>query len=221
MTTYAPVPAFAEHKRHPRALLLIVGAHVALVGAVMTVKMDLADKFIPTVTKVKLVPVPEVPPKEPPPPQPQPQRQQALPHQPPPLVPLPQPSQPALELSPTPVPLPLPEPAPFVDPGPAVEPLPRADPIRTGPRFATRDSDLKPPYPASKLRTDEEAALRLRLSIDARGRVTAVEPVGPADPVFLAAARRHLIARWRYQPATIDGRPVASSTVITLQFRLE
>ena len=219
MTTYAPVPAFAEHKRHPRALLLIVGAHVALVGAVMTVKMDLAEKFIPTVTKVKLLPEPQAPPKEPPPPQPQ--KQQSLPHLPTPLVPVPQPNQPQLDATPRPVPLPLPQPMPDFDPGPAVEPLPKAEPIRTGPRFATRDSDLKPPYPASKLRSDEEAALRLRLSIDARGRVTAVEPVGPADPVFLAAARRHLIARWRYQPATIDGKPVASSTVITLQFRLE
>jgi hypothetical protein len=35
------------------------------------------------------------------------------------------------------------------------------------------------------------------------------------------SARRHLSAHWRYQPATENGRPVASSTVITLQFRLD
>jgi protein TonB len=50
--------------------------------------------------------------------------------------------------------------------------------------------------------------------------VTGVEAVGAADPVFLAAARRHLIAHWRYRPATEDGRPVATSTVITLRFEL-
>jgi protein TonB len=59
------------------------------------------------------------------------------------------------------------------------------------------------------------------LAIDAAGRVTAVDPVGSADPAFLAAARKHILARWRYQPATEDGHPVPSSTVITLQFQLD
>lgn len=49
----------------------------------------------------------------------------------------------------------------------------------------------------------------------------AIDPVGGADPVFLDAARRHILARWRYKPATEDGRAVASSTVITLRFELE
>ena len=70
-------------------------------------------------------------------------------------------------------------------------------------------------------RTEEEAVLRLRLSIDPRGRVTAVEPVGAADPAFLASARSHLLRYWRYRPATEDGRAVASSLVITLRFELE
>lgn len=93
-------------------------------------------------------------------------------------------------------------------------------PVRTGPHFLTPEADIKPPYPQSKLRNEEEAVLRLKLTIDSRGRVTAVEPVGRADPVFLAAARRHIAARWRYRPATEDGRAIASSTVITLRFEL-
>jgi protein TonB len=80
---------------------------------------------------------------------------------------------------------------------------------------------VRPPYPPSKVEREEEAALQLRLSIDERGRVVAVDPVGRADPVFLEAARRHLLAKWRYQPATEGGRPVPSSTVITLKFELE
>jgi protein TonB len=92
---------------------------------------------------------------------------------------------------------------------------------RTGPRFATPASALRPPYPQSKVAREEEAALKLRLTIDERGRVTAVEPVGTADPVFLEAARRHLLAKWRYKPATEGGRAVSSSTVITLRFELE
>jgi len=63
--------------------------------------------------------------------------------------------------------------------------------------------------------------LRLRLTIDERGRVIAVEPVGRADKVFLEAARRHLLAHWRYRPASEGGRAVTSSTVITLRFQLD
>jgi len=71
------------------------------------------------------------------------------------------------------------------------------------------------------LLVDEEAVLKLSLTIDERGRVVSVEPVGRADPAFLAAARRHLLAHWRYKPASEDGRAVSSTTVITLRFQLD
>jgi protein TonB len=94
-------------------------------------------------------------------------------------------------------------------------------PVRVAARFNTPDWALKPPYPAEKRQLEQEATLKLRLSIDDRGRVIAVEPLGSVDPVFLAAARKHLIAKWRYRPATEDGRAVHSSTVVTLRFELE
>jgi len=212
MTAYAPVPAFAGRKRHPRALLVIVGVHAAAIAVLMTAKMDVPIPFDPTVTRVTLVPEPTVPPENPPP---QPKRQ---------------PLDPAIEIVPVPprelplvdpLPMPFPDPGPAIDPGRNADPLPKPAPVRTAPRFNTSETLLKPPYPQQKLRAEEEAVLRLKLSIDARGRVTAVDPVGGADPVFLAAARRHLLANWRYQPATEDGRPVPSSTVITLRFELD
>lgn len=216
MTTYAPVPAYAEHNLHPRALLLIAGAHAALLAAVIMAKPELVTHWIPNPTTVTLIPQPKEPPENPPPPQPSPRQPSSIDH-PKIEAPIPQPSQPEVES--TPLPIPDLDPIP-VDPGPATTKLP-PQPVRAGPRFITPDYDVKPPYPQSKLRDGQEAVLRLRLSIDARGRVTAVEPVGSADPVFLAAARRHLIAHWRYKPATEDGRPVATSTVISLTFRLE
>jgi protein TonB len=100
-------------------------------------------------------------------------------------------------------------------------PLPLPLPVRHDPRLLTPASELKPPYPASKLANEEEATLRLRLTISDAGRVTAVDPVGAADRVFLEAARRYLIAHWRYQPATEDGRAVGSTIVITLRFQLD
>jgi protein TonB len=112
--------------------------------------------------------------------------------------------------------------------GPVTQPLPQVEPqsvpMAAAPTLAlllTPPSELKPPYPQSKLLTGEEATLKLALSIDEHGRVVAVEPVGPADKVFLDAARRYLIAHWRYRPATLDGRPVASNLTITLRFELD
>jgi protein TonB len=109
---------------------------------------------------------------------------------------------------------------PVVEPqGPVTQPLP--EPVRTGPRFATPASELRPPYPESKRRLQEEAVLKLRLSINERGRITAVQPIGSADPAFLESARRHIIAHWRYKPAMEGDRAIASSTVISLRFELD
>jgi protein TonB len=96
-----------------------------------------------------------------------------------------------------------------------------AAPVRHGPKLLTPPSELRPPYPPSKILSQEEAVLRLRLTISDAGRVTAVDPIGFADREFLDAARRYLIAYWRYQAATEDGRPVSSSSVITLRFQLD
>jgi protein TonB len=71
------------------------------------------------------------------------------------------------------------------------------------------------------LLAEEEATLTLRLSIDEQGRVVAVDPVGRADGVFLAAARRYLIGHWRYKPAMKDGSVIASSITISLRFQLD
>lgn len=217
MPVYAATPHFAERHRHPRALALIVGAHVALLAGVMSVKMDLPDKLFPDPTDIVFVPTPPEPSPEPPTPQPQP-RSEAMIDRVPVIVPVPRPDQPPIDS--TPLPLPDPMLGNTVDPLPNVAVDPPA-PVRVGPRFVTPAALVKPPYPESKRRLEQEASLRLRLAIDERGRVTAVAPVGEADAAFLEAARRHILAHWRYRPASEDGRAVPTSTVITLRFELD
>lgn len=225
MPVYAPDSDFASHRRHPSALLVIIAGHAALLAAVMSARMDLPARIIPQVTEVTLVEPPEPPPPDQPPPPKRPAspRDSAI-DRPPVVVPAPPLDLPAAD----PAPLPAPVPADAVvansllpTPGPVPVPVPVPGPVRTGPRFATSASLVRPPYPPEKLRSGEEAVLRLRLSIDSRGRVAAVDPVGPADRAFLDAARRHIIARWRYKPATEAGRAVAATTVVTLAFRIE
>jgi protein TonB len=212
----ATAPRTAERSSSPNAMLAIIAAHVALVAVVMSAKMDLPARILDG--PITLIPIHPV---EPPPPNPPVQR---IPHPQPgptaldPDVPLP--PSPGPTVSPTPM---LPNPGPIVGPsvGPTPMPVPTPAPAHLAAQLLTPPSELKPPYPPSKLAAEEEASLRLSLSIDERGRVFAVEPVGRADAVFLAAARRYLMAHWRYRPASEGGRAVASTVVITLRFQLD
>jgi protein TonB len=222
MPVYASTQGFADQARHPRALMLIVGGHAVLVAAVMTAKMEVIPSIDPTRTVVELIKeVKPLPPLSPEPVPPKPERPVQGDSQidlQKPIVPIP--TQDPVEFAAS---LPqLPSPGPI---GSGTEtiatPTPKLDPVRIAARFATPDSLLRPPYPDDKARLEEEGTLRLRLSIDERGRVVAVEPVGKVDRSFFESARKHLLAKWRYKPATVDGRPVPSSTVITLRFELE
>lgn len=224
--------AYNAHRRpqrrlSPTALTLIVGGHALAIGLLATAKMDLPPLFKKPITEVIAVPLPPEPPEPTPPQQ---QREAELPPAPnsyidrvPPVIALPQPG-PSIDLGP-PISSTLPDIGPALEtplePPARVDPVTPAPPVRVAARAITPSDLLRPPYPASKQRLEEEAVLRLRLAIDARGRVTAVEPVGTPDPDFLAAARSHLIRHWRYRPATEDGRAVATSMTITLRFELE
>jgi protein TonB len=228
--------AYAAHRRprrqlSPSALALILGGHALAIVLVASAKMDLP--ILDRVKRTEVVAV-ELPPEnkpEPPRPKPKEDSRTQLPplpnsflDRPPPTVLLPQ-SGPVVDIGPA-----LGSELPNI--GTALEtpiqqtveadpPPPVAEPVRVAARALTPPDLLRPPYPESKLRSEEQAVLRLRLAIDARGRVTAVEPVGDVDPAFLAAARSHLIRHWRYRPATEDGRAVATSLTITLRFELE
>jgi protein TonB len=216
----ADMPRTAQRTNSPKALTLIIAGHALVIAAVMATKMEVIGPFIdevPTLIPIQPLPPPPKPVDEV---EPQPQRPIAQPSfidQERPIVDMER--QGPIEIASGPS---------FGDletvigsiPNVANDP-PRHAPVMTGPRLATSEASLKPPYPTDKLRAEEEATLQLRLTIDARGRVTAVDPVGAADPSFLAAARRHILRSWRYKPATEDGVAVPTTTLISLSFRLE
>jgi len=205
----------------PNALLLVISAHVALVAIVMSAKMDLPARIThepPIVVNSWAKP-----------------RQQ--PPQPPVVPQTKEPTQvtPQIDNPIQPIKLPPLDPPGFDShPGtdtllggsgagatPIIPQRPATAPIHRDPRLLTPMSELKPPYPASKLAAEQEATLHLRLTIDEQGRVTAVDPLGYADGEFLASARRYLIGHWRYAPASEDGRATASAITITLSFQLD
>jgi protein TonB len=185
--------AYAAHRRRvaeshsaPHAMLLIIVAHLSVIAAVMSARMDLPPRIFDPPIIVTPIPLPE-----PTPPQtnPRPHDSRTTADRTQVIVPMSQPNNDGLDTTPDPLPLPGNDAI-----GPRFDPVPTAVPVRAGPRFATPPADVRPPYPPSKIQSQQEAVLRLKLSIDLRGRVVAVEPVGKADPAFLAAARRHLIA---------------------------
>ena len=214
-------PLTGTRQSSPQAMLLIVSAHVALLAAVMSAKMESQPPIDKAPIKVDLI-------KDPPPPPP---------NRPVPRQAQPQPQPQWIDHPTQQVPVPRPDPVPVDTGGHTLDPAPilgggtglipiLPKPIVTEPtqhdaRLLTSPDDLRPPYPAAKIASGEEASLTLRVTIDERGRVTSVDPVGNADRAFLEAARRYMLAHWRYQPATEDGRAVASSTVITLRFQLD
>lgn len=213
MLAYVPRP---ERRRfNPPALALILGIHAVALAAIMSARMDVVPRDREPPTKIDMIELPPEPEKaRPQPKSPEaPARAWTAPR--PVIEPLPLPG-PTIDL------LPPPDPGPLIGNGMDPLPIPKPMPaVRTGPRFATAEGDIRPPYPESKRALDEEATLRLRLAIDERGRVVAVDPVGKADPAFLAAARRHILRVWRYKPAMDGDRAIASTTVITLRFELD
>ena len=211
-------PRIAARGASPSSMLLIASVHVVAVALLISARIDLplpkANEPI-TIDFIKDPPPPEVEPARPGSEQPV-ADPLFVPRAHVPVDPVAEP--PIVDVTRTPN---------FIrDVGPVLDPprqtvRPIPDPVRVGPRLATPESLLKPPYPRSKLLSEEEAALPLRLTIDERGRVIAVDAAGPADPVFLTAARRHLLAHWRYSPASEDGRPVRSVVRVTLRFQLD
>ena len=215
MLAYA-APRPGREGTHPRMLLLIVAGHVLAIGAVMLAKSEIATRpDVPTV-------IIDIPPLADPPtnPEPRPRADPRPSHAttPQPQMPIPTFDNYGIEFRSIPL-----EPANGIGTGtlPLQPPfVPPHEIIRHGAQIATAEGRLRPPYPEIKQMLGEEATLTLKLSIDASGHVTAVEPIGGADRAFLASARKHLLGVWRFTPATEDGKPVPSTKVITLHFEL-
>lgn len=219
MLAYAAGRAkIGERRSSPNTMLFIISAHVAAVAAIMSAKMDLPKRILDGPTVIRFIRVPPPPPLADTRTRPTQQSRVLYPaHEPQPM-----------KDPPVALPDPTPTPGPSRDDGrvatPSQPPIainPQPVPVSTPAQPLTSASDLKPPYPESKLLAGEEAALTLRLTIDEHGRVVAVDPIGRADPVFLSAARRHLMSHWRYKPAMESGHAVASTLVVTLRFELD
>ena len=76
-------------------------------------------------------------------------------------------------------------------------------------------------YPPAARRRGEQGVVACRLHVSERGAVTAVEVIETSGHASLDEAARTALLTWRYRPELRDGRPVATTTVHRVVFRLE
>jgi len=209
---------YRQKRASPLGLAIVLALHAGALTAVAMIQGPIRTIIDATIDTFP-VPNPEPPEPIPEPPRPQPRTddQQIT------RVPMPTPL-------PTPFPPLPPRPIDFgaTDPGPIGEPIPlptpdppRPDPVRRDAEIDRRYADaLQPPYPLSEQRAQRSGIVRMRVTIGTDGRVRAAERLMATNDVFWRAAEQQALNRWRFRPATVDGRPVESTKVMTVQFRI-
>jgi len=78
------------------------------------------------------------------------------------------------------------------------------------------------------IRIGQSFSITLKVQVNASGKVVSAEPAGPQTPVpglnrnerwRLTKEAMSAVLRWDFAPATVNGSPVPSSTVVTFHVR--
>lgn len=229
---------FEQSSASPTGLGTVLLLHAAAVAGVLFIKGPDWSRPEPTITNTYNVRPEPIPPIDPP-------------EQPRTELPLPQTPRSQLDVPPRVVPTALPNttaettttvPTPFTEPagtsetgslGNVIEPRPlppqpqpevrpRTAPVRVDAAFDPRFAGaLQPPYPVAEQREGNEGSVRIRVTIGATGRVLAASRLSATSEAFWRATQRQALSRWRFRPASVDGRPVEGSKDLTVHFRLD
>ncbi len=78
---------------------------------------------------------------------------------------------------------------------------------------------VAPIYPALASNQHVTGNVVIDALIDANGRVTSMKIL--SGPILLQQAAKDALRQWKYQPATLDGKPVAMHLTVTLQFGMQ
>lgn len=75
-------------------------------------------------------------------------------------------------------------------------------------------------YPDQAKARAIQGTVTFHATIEKDGSIASLYPATDADPV-LAEAAAETVRSWRYQPAMLNGQPVATEAVISINFRLQ
>jgi protein TonB len=78
-----------------------------------------------------------------------------------------------------------------------------------------------PEYPLASRRRGEEGRVTLLVQVDPQGRVLDLSVLGSSGFQALDREAERTVRRWRFEPATQEGRPVFSTVPVVITFRLE
>ena len=210
-----------ERRRSPASLVAVIGLHGAALAAVMMFGTYhfVTDKGV--VTRTFNVPIPQPP--EPVPPPPPPAHDVSTPRQQDQLTVTHTDNPPVGPLTGDVTP-PRPYQEPTTPPGPVhyADATPRVpDPVRLAAQVDPNYRDaLQPPYPRDMETAGRNGSVQVRITIGTDGRVSAIEQLTATDPSFWRVTERQARSRWRFRPATVDGRPIVSTMVMTVTFRI-
>lgn len=148
------------------------------------------------------------------------------PPSPPPAAPVRrQPTPPTPVAPPVTVPVEVPVTVVATTPAVSTPPVATPPPAQAAAPAATASDTLayvdapQPDYPAIALRNGWEGTVLLRVEVDARGRPTAVTIARSSGRSALdQAARRKVLADWRFRPALRDGLAVPAVGLVPINF---
>jgi TonB family protein len=80
-------------------------------------------------------------------------------------------------------------------------------------------NSISPVYPALAKSQHVEGDVRVDALIDANGHVSAMKVF--SGPALLQQSAMDALRQWKYQPATLDGKPVPMHLTVTIQFRIQ
>lgn len=212
------VTVYQPPRASPTTLGIVILLHGAVLGALVLAKMEMPPKKIFTELDTyrvlpKPIPDPNPPEVKKPTPNQRIETVERIIETPPP----PQPEQILTRSDPTPAEA---EPLRLASIDPPRREQIITPPVRREARIDPR-SELKPPYPASEQRMGTEGVVTIRVLIGADGKVKGTEKLSATNDIFYQATVRHALRNWRFKPATLDGRPIESSKVMTLHFELD
>ena len=106
---------------------------------------------------------------------------------------------------------------------PASQPKPQPSPAPAPAHVeatAVDSHNVPPAYPPRAIRDSHEGTVGLLVSIDETGQVVDVTIAAPCRFPELNRAARDAVRSWRYEPARLDDRPIASQKRVDIVFEL-
>lgn len=101
------------------------------------------------------------------------------------------------------------------------EPRRPARPVTPANREASVATQVEPEYPAVAMRSREEGTVVVRADVDASGHPTNVQVAKRSGSRELDRAAVDAVKQWTFEPAMRDGKAVASSVQVPVDFRLD